>query len=374
MLRRPTPTDSEADVLREQERFLTSGVRSAACMVRRPDKRRGEAGDAEGAHSSENEENQKDVVTMEDLPDQLPSLTPAPPKKSRFKASRVTFEDEDAGETLDRHDTHISAVLSKIVERDTSCVPVSLPAFTGLAFPKVLHRSETGSQVPSSSFKGKRSIFARQIAAQRLKEDKTLKPSSAEAPQKPEPVERILPFDAGDCPRLVSGDGLQGPDSSGETLRIHRENQAKLQAMSKSEILEEQKKLLSQLDPRLVEFIRSRKSESALSPSSPSEDTAADRCSTEDPPVERAESRESRSAAVLCQTPEEVEMEEEKEVKPPPPLTGGRFFSVSHTLPYLPCFSSVSSLSFLEPLFAYLSNSELWIWSAGLSMQLIKFS
>lgn len=50
-----------------------------------------------------------------DLPDDLPTLTPAPPKKSRFKASRVTFEDEDAGERLDRHDTHISAVLSRIV-------------------------------------------------------------------------------------------------------------------------------------------------------------------------------------------------------------------------------------------------------------------
>lgn len=50
-----------------------------------------------------------------DLPDQLPSLTPAPPKKSRFKAGRVTFNDEDAEERLDRHDTHISAVLSRIV-------------------------------------------------------------------------------------------------------------------------------------------------------------------------------------------------------------------------------------------------------------------
>uniref|UniRef100_A0A3P9PTM4 RNA polymerase II associated protein 1 n=1 Tax=Poecilia reticulata TaxID=8081 RepID=A0A3P9PTM4_POERE len=131
MLRRPKPTDSEADLLREQERFLTSGAPSAASMVRRPDKRRGEAGDAEGA---------------DNLPDQLPSLTPAPPKKSRFKASRVTFEDEDAGERLDRHDTHISAVLSRIVERDTSCAQISLPAVTGLAFPKVLHRSETSSQ------------------------------------------------------------------------------------------------------------------------------------------------------------------------------------------------------------------------------------
>lgn len=48
-------------------------------------------------------------------------------------------------------------------------------------------------------------------------------------------------------PRLVSGQGLLGPDSTGETQRIHKENQAKLQGMSQSEILDEQKKLLSQL-------------------------------------------------------------------------------------------------------------------------------
>ena len=50
-----------------------------------------------------------------DLPDELPSLTPAPPKKSRFKKERVHFENEDPEELLDRHDTHISAVLSRIV-------------------------------------------------------------------------------------------------------------------------------------------------------------------------------------------------------------------------------------------------------------------
>lgn len=45
----------------------------------------------------------------------------------------------------------------------------------------------------------------------------------------------------------MSGQGLVDPDSTGETQRIHRENQAKLQGMSQSEILDEQKKLLSQL-------------------------------------------------------------------------------------------------------------------------------
>lgn len=138
MLRRPKPTDSEADLLREQERFLSSGAPAAASVVRRPDKRRGEAGGG-GELNGEDEEQHRDVVTIEgkrasvcllkwqlykldvkhvfplDLPDQLPSLTPAPPKKSRFKAARVTFEEDDAEERLDRHDTHISTVLSRIV-------------------------------------------------------------------------------------------------------------------------------------------------------------------------------------------------------------------------------------------------------------------
>lgn len=45
----------------------------------------------------------------------------------------------------------------------------------------------------------------------------------------------------------MSGQGLQVLDSTGETMRIHRENQAKLQGMSQAEIQEEQQKLLSQL-------------------------------------------------------------------------------------------------------------------------------
>uniref|UniRef100_A0AAX7VFD6 RNA polymerase II associated protein 1 n=1 Tax=Astatotilapia calliptera TaxID=8154 RepID=A0AAX7VFD6_ASTCA len=324
MLRRPKPTDSEADLLREQEHFLTSGAPSAASVVRRPDKRRGEAGEGEG-RSGENEGSQRDVVTIEDLPDQLPSLTPAPPKKSRFKASRVTFEDEDAEERLDRHDTHISAVLSRIVERDTSSTPISLPAFTGMAFPKVLHRSETSNQV-------KKSIFARQIAAQKLKECKTTLHSLSEAAPTPETTMdtdqcdaaggelHIFSSTAVSGPRLVSGQGLQGPDSSGETMRIHMENQAKLQAMSQSEILEEQKKLLFQLDPRLVDFVRSRKAQSVPSFPSPSKHPK-DKSGTEDPPVQDV-SRESGScsAAVLCQKPQEVKMEgEEEELSAPPP-------------------------------------------------------
>ncbi|XP_061599739.1 RNA polymerase II-associated protein 1 [Cololabis saira] len=325
MLRRPQPSDSEADLLREQQRFLTSGAPAAASLARRPDKRRGEAGEAEGGRSSqENAGNQKDVVTIEDLPDQLPSLTPAPPKKSRFKASRVTFEDEDVEVRLDRQDTHISAVLSRIVERDTSCAQVSLPAFTGTAFPKVQHRSQTGNQVPPSSTGGKKSIFARQIAAQRFKEGKTVLESSPKASQTQRgqnlPPETWIDTDISDAAhdqspvvsgsRLVTGQGLGRSEGSRETMRIHKENQAKLEEMSGSEILQEQKKLLTQLDPRLVEFIRSCKAQSVPSSTFPSEQPR-DKSGDEDLPENV--NQESSHASALLQKPIDVEMQEKEE-------------------------------------------------------------
>uniref|UniRef100_A0AAR2L2G4 RNA polymerase II-associated protein 1 C-terminal domain-containing protein n=1 Tax=Pygocentrus nattereri TaxID=42514 RepID=A0AAR2L2G4_PYGNA len=259
MLRRPKPTDSESDLLREQERFLASGGQSAVNVVRRPDKRRGEK---TGDDSEEPQENQRDVVTIAGLPDEIPSLTPAPPKKSRFKKERVRFENEDPEELLDRHDTHISAVLSRIVERDTSAIPVSFPAFTSTAFPKVLHRSTAEKQAAVPG--GKKSIFAHQIAARnpKLGRGDSKNDPKVSSPQAFGSSYVVPGFVDGST--LVSGQGL-GPDSAVETLRIHQENQARLQGMPQSEILEEQQKLLAQLDPRLVDFVRSRKTQKTLS-------------------------------------------------------------------------------------------------------------
>lgn len=55
MLRRPKPTDSEADLLEQQQKFLTAGSRSVT-VVKRTDKRRGDV---------EAQENRRDVVTIE---------------------------------------------------------------------------------------------------------------------------------------------------------------------------------------------------------------------------------------------------------------------------------------------------------------------
>ncbi|KAJ3613048.1 hypothetical protein NHX12_019304 [Muraenolepis orangiensis] len=264
MLRRPKPSDSEADLIREQERYLVSGTPSTVKVIRRPDKRRGGGGEGGAAGvNEENGESPRDVVTIADLPDELPSLTPAPSKKSCFKATRVRFEDQDAEESLDKHDTHISAVLSRIVERDTSSAPISLPTFTNIAFPRVLRRTETDSKVlAAASAGGRKSIFARQIAAVKLTEVNAPLHSEAvsEARGPNFPAETTLREASG--PKLLTGQGLGGPDTSTETLRIHQENQAKLQTMSPAEILEEQKKLLAELDPSLVDFIMARKAPS----------------------------------------------------------------------------------------------------------------
>ncbi len=48
-------------------------------------------------------------------------------------------------------------------------------------------------------------------------------------------------------PVLLTGQGLGIANSAMETVKIHEENQAKMQAMSQSEILEEQRRLMGQL-------------------------------------------------------------------------------------------------------------------------------
>ena len=76
------------------------------------------------------------------------------------------------------------------------------------------------------------------------------------------------------------------------------------------------------LDPRLVEFVRARKSQSVPGPA-PSSKHPEEKSCKEDPPLENV-SQESSSAHVLFQKPQEVEMEEgeEKAVAPPPSVTG----------------------------------------------------
>uniref|UniRef100_A0A8C5UEU0 RNA polymerase II associated protein 1 n=1 Tax=Malurus cyaneus samueli TaxID=2593467 RepID=A0A8C5UEU0_9PASS len=219
MLSRPKPGESEADLLRFQNQFLAARASPAVQIVKKADKRKGNEGspDAERPPLQDS----KDVVMLDGFPDTLPALTPAPPKKSKTKNAGVRFEDEDPEERLESHDRHITAVFSKIIERDTSAAAVTMPVPTGDPFPRTFHRSEIKSEVRSRYKDGD--------------------------------------FLTSQCPCLITGEGLGSQKSEQEAQAIHRENLEKLRSMSEEEILQEQARLLAQLDPSLVAFLKSQR-------------------------------------------------------------------------------------------------------------------
>ncbi|NXS18823.1 RPAP1 protein, partial [Mystacornis crossleyi] len=274
MLSRPRPGESEADLLRFQNQFLTAGASPAVKIVKKADKRKGKEGSTDAERSSI--QDSKDVVMLDGFPDTLPALTPAPPKKSKIKSANVHFEDEDPEERLESHDRHITAVFSKIIERDTSAVAVTMPVPTGDPFPRTFHRSEIKSEVQLGS--GRKSIFAQKMAAKRSAEKAATAPSAAEcvqvrsaAPDALDPEGSVgeAPFPSsrnkdGDFltsqrPCLITGEGLGSQKSEQEAQAIHRENLEKLRSMTEEEILQEQARLLAQLDPSLVAFLKSQR-------------------------------------------------------------------------------------------------------------------
>uniref|UniRef100_A0A8B9S622 RNA polymerase II associated protein 1 n=1 Tax=Apteryx owenii TaxID=8824 RepID=A0A8B9S622_APTOW len=275
MLSRPKPGESEADLLHFQNQFLAARTSPAVKIVKKADKRKGEEGsrDAERLPLQDS----KDVVMLDDFPDVPPALTPAPPKKSKIRSACVHFEDEDPEERLESHDQHITAVFSKIIERDTSAVAVTIPVPTGDPFPRTFHRSEIKSEVKVGS--GRKSIFAQKIAARRAAEKAATAPPAAEhvrigsatvgalgpegsAGEAPLPSlrdDKTVDFLTSRQPCVITGEGLGSEKSEQEVQAIHKENLEKLQSMSQEEILQEQERLLAQLDSSLVAFLKSRR-------------------------------------------------------------------------------------------------------------------
>ncbi|XP_041894390.1 RNA polymerase II-associated protein 1 isoform X2 [Corvus kubaryi] len=275
MLSRPKPGESEADLLLFQNQFLAARASPAVKIVKKADKRKGKEGSTDAERPPL--QDSKDVVMLDGFPDTLPPLTPAPPKKSKIKSANVHFEDEDPEERLESHDRHITAVFSKIIERDTSAIAVTMPVPTGDPFPRTFHRSEIKSEVQLGA--GRKSIFAQKMAAKRTAEKAATAPSAAEcvqvksaAPDALDPERSVeeppLPssrrdkdgdFLTSQRPCLITGEGLGSQKSEQEAQAIHKENLEKLQSMSEEEILQEQAKLLAQLDPSLVAFLKSQR-------------------------------------------------------------------------------------------------------------------
>ncbi|XP_056401558.1 RNA polymerase II-associated protein 1 [Hyla sarda] len=268
MLSRPKPGESEEDLLEFQNQFLASRTSAAATVVRKADKRKGtpeEAteGDAGGAA-------EKDVVSLQDFSDMPPILTPGPTKKSKVAEKQVHFAEEDPEYIFEKHDQHITAVISKIIERDTSSSSITAPVPTGEAFPRVFHRSEiTSAAVPKS---GKVSIFAQKMAAKRASEAaKGMEASTAHPPHGASvDLMNSIPSDENksfhtrgvahvDKSHVVTGEGLRSAAGHEEAERIHKENMERLKTLSQEEIIQERDKLMSQLDPKLIAFLRSKR-------------------------------------------------------------------------------------------------------------------
>ncbi|XP_018415570.1 PREDICTED: RNA polymerase II-associated protein 1 [Nanorana parkeri] len=265
MLSRPKPGESEDDLLKFQRQFLAAGGSAAAKVVRKADKRKGSEDTSEETSGGTEE---RDVVSIEDFSDLPPILTPGPSKKSKVAETRVRFAEEDPEDILEQHDQHITAVISKIIERDTSAATITAPVPTGEPFPRVFHRSE----IPSGTTPGigKVSIFAQKMAAKRATEAAKKAESSSVLPHPEHFVSPtlVLPDESKsshlkgergeDKPHLITGEGLRSLEGHEEAQRIHEENVNKLKALSEEEILQERQRLLSQLDPKLVAFLKSK--------------------------------------------------------------------------------------------------------------------
>lgn len=265
MLSRPKPGESEVDLLRFQSQFIEAGAAPAVKLVKK--------GSRKGASANLDQpplQDHRDVVMLDNLPDLPPALVPPPPKRAKCSPGHPLADHEDPEERLNRHDQHITAVLNKIIERDTSSLTVNLPVPSGVAFPPVFHRSQERQRKPATS--GKRSIFAQEIAARRVSEASVPSVrgvvSTLDQPEgavicesvTPREQDHQLPWGSHDFqgPHLVTGKGLKGQEAKQEAQTIHEENIARLQAMTPEEILQEQQRLLAQLDPSLVAFLRSR--------------------------------------------------------------------------------------------------------------------
>ncbi|KFB42617.1 AGAP013288-PA-like protein [Anopheles sinensis] len=235
MIKRPSKKDSENEILRMQQEFYAEQNRDAnfqpaAKVVRM--QRDGTSDRPESASSS-------GKVRQSEF---------AKRRAQRLQAMQATVEPTEKMDVQDGNDEAVdesvqeapieSYVMGDVVERqpgDTFKASVSLPDGS---FPRTMHI--TAYPVQAKTEGTKKSLFAQMIS--KGKEDPAK--VTANTPDK------TLEFE-----EPAGSSLLEGWDAT----EIHNENMRKLQQMSAGEINIERDHLLSTLDPKLIEFIKSRK-------------------------------------------------------------------------------------------------------------------
>ncbi|KAK3745680.1 hypothetical protein QZH41_019009, partial [Actinostola sp. cb2023] len=319
MAARPKRGDTEDDLLEFQSQFLSSRNNPSAAVVRvRKDGSHDEL--AEETHTGDKRTEstmQRDIVDLQGLPQSLQASFgdfDPPKKKSKFREKRMAktkekvshklsntifstisvlltafytidmepaFDGnqlEDAAELLERHDRHISTVLTEIRERDIQRSGVLMPTrVVHKGFPEALHRGNIAEvnieNQKNDNNQGKISLFAQHFKASN--------PDAFGLPQITPPQDLLVSVkhhksainidhqtSQGSSFRpsnLVSGEGLMSPTSghqhsaaTREAERIHQENVERMSAFTQEEIMQEQERLKKSLDPSLLAFLRSR--------------------------------------------------------------------------------------------------------------------
>ncbi|XP_032221689.1 RNA polymerase II-associated protein 1 isoform X4 [Nematostella vectensis] len=275
MSSRPGKRDTEDDLLAFQEQFLADRQKPAALVVRvKRDEPSAAQENTKHDSSVATSVHQRDVVSMSGLPKMMPGLQPGqispPRKRSKFKQQKEkqkqtkdsAAENLDAAELLERHDRHISTILSEIKERDVRKSNLFMPSVVLGGFPTALHRGTITKYTDNESAKNAKSLFAQQF--------KVAGPSEFGVLSQPQTAHQNTKYTYDGVPqgsffgpsKLVTGEGLprgQAQTSQdSEAVRIHHENVERLAGVSHEEIIAERERLMTSLDPALLAFLQSR--------------------------------------------------------------------------------------------------------------------
>ncbi|ESP02817.1 hypothetical protein LOTGIDRAFT_156763 [Lottia gigantea] len=251
---RPGRGESEDDLLKFQEEFLKSkksdeqSVPSAACVYNAEGNESVLKGKRKSEPVNTNKES-SDELTNDSTRSKLRTFETTKPKSKYKNESQPLYEVPVKGDQdlLNEKGAPLSTFLTQIVERDTRNINVGLPQQSVNPFPTVSKRDTSFKKDVSSK---KRSIFAQQLQKNTDKLDIEMKDVN-----RPRKKTGFQPS------QIIKGSGLSVSFAEKEQKQIHEENAAKLAEMTEADILEEQKKLMGSLDPKMLSFLRKKPKE-----------------------------------------------------------------------------------------------------------------
>lgn len=249
---RPRPGDTEEDILEIQRQFLERKLKPSMQVIKRKSVPTAEISESRNLQSAE------DIGMEVD-----------PPKKALLAGSieshtRETIQMNKIEAEMDAKDNHITAILTKITERDTMQMPIYFPSPRTTSFPLVHHRLGE-KENPQPKKKSKKSIFAQQFKKQSEEQSHATSPHHTEKdPVKPclPPIPQTIPVDQLQklYPRstIISGSGLSSNKEFDEGRKIHEENIDRLSGMSEQEAINERNALLQEMNPQTIAFLQRR--------------------------------------------------------------------------------------------------------------------